>query len=428
MKIRNKPRALGIPADTPSDQAWIYGLGYPVQLSSTEAGLFAHIGRKDLLGQKKGDLVAGTDMVLFDRIDPFVPKATVPLNRGYECDHPGTGERLLMSAGNVVGGFVPLGALREDGSPHPHAGTGFGLHVLTSYPLGRPGGPEALDDPFTIFRCQQFRYDGTRSEITQDRETSPHDVMPDYEMRNHPLRFAIPDGDDLLMALGIVTEEIQATDIESCKTGIARWRRDESGEWRVHDFNLVCGAENTYEPTIERDLDGALLVTARPTEHNEGIYDIYVWRSEDGGATWEEALREGPLRSGPISINCAADGSPYIASGATHTPEGVKREYEREAITIWPLADDRRSLLDPIIARDGLKEFGRNSEGHIRAVDHPSGRTLRLSDGQWRHLLGFRILSPFEIKIGLDETVIAVPGVYLDELVSDGEPAPEWRF
>lgn len=80
------------------------------------------------------------------------------------------------------------------------------------------------------------------------------------------------------------------------------------------------------------------------------------------------------------------------------------------------------------VVRDGLKEFGRNPEGHIRAVDHPSGRTLRLADGQWRHLLGFRILGPFEIKIGLDETVIAVPGAYLDEIVSDGAPAPEWKF
>jgi hypothetical protein len=61
-------------------------------------------------------------------------------------------------------------------------------------------------------------------------------------------------------------------------------------------------------------------------------------------------------------------------------------------------------------------------------VDHPGGRTLRLADGQWRHLLGFRILSPFEINIGLDETVIVVPGAYLDEIVSDGDPAPEWTF
>ena len=127
--IRNRLRVLGFPSDTPENQAWVYGLGAPFQISSTEGGVFVNIGRKDLLSQGKGDLEIGSNLIIFDDIEGIGKKTPIPINRAEEIKHPQTGERILMASYPVSGGFVPHGAKHKDGSSHPYAGTGFGFHL-----------------------------------------------------------------------------------------------------------------------------------------------------------------------------------------------------------------------------------------------------------------------------------------------------------
>ena len=72
----------------------------------------------------------------------------------------------------VAGGFVPAGAKRADGSPHPHAGTGFGLSTAQAWPqhdrdlghnadrIGRRAYPGAQAHEY--LELQQLSYDGSR--------------------------------------------------------------------------------------------------------------------------------------------------------------------------------------------------------------------------------------------------------------------------
>ena len=425
--VINHPRALAFAADAPADQAQAYGLGFPVQLSPTEAGLFTNIGRKDLLHQKKGDLEAGTDLIPFDDIKAIDASRAVPLHRGEEMDHPQTGERILMSSYPVVGGFVPLGAKRRDGSPHPHAGTGFGLLVEIAYPRHRPGGPKELPVPFRRWHLHQYTYDGSQFQIAGSAQIEPDALVPGRTVKSRPLACAIPDRDDQLLALGTQAQEPSQHGSRGSQTGLARWRRDGGGRWQIHAYTPIPGAETTSEPSVVRDLDGSLLVAARPGR-GERVESLLVWRSADNGTTWEQVIRLDGVRRGPVTINRATDGSPYLAANPLHTFSGEEREYAREALNLWPLAPDRRSLLPPVLVRDGHAEWGRNAQGYLRALDHPSGRTVRLADGTWRHALAYRVLGPWEVEVGADADTLPIPGTYVDEIRSAGDPAPPWVF
>ena len=205
--IRNRPRVLGFPADAPPNQAWVYGLVIPFQISPTEAGIFVNIGRKDLLPSGKGDLDAGNDLVIFDDIAKIGTTPPIPLNRGGETKDPRTGERVLMSSYPMGVGFVPHGAKRPDGSPHPYAGTGFGLLIEIGYPLERPGGPE--NDPDKMFKkwtLYQYRYDGKSFQVVKSEEIDPNQIVPGYIFNSKSLTFAIPDGDDLLLPMTMKAE------------------------------------------------------------------------------------------------------------------------------------------------------------------------------------------------------------------------------
>lgn len=436
--IKNRPRALSFPSDTPANQAWVYGLGLPFQISPTEAGIFANIGRKDLFSQGKIDVEAGTDLIIFDDLDRIGAARVIPLQRGEEITHPRSDERLLMSSYPVAGGFVPWGAKRADGSPHPHAGTGFGLNCEWAYPVDRQGGPEQLADRIERYRLQQYRHDGNNFRVMSSDAIEAH----------QPLSCAVPDGDDLLMVLMTRSEEdvfvkqhgeagLDRWRIEPNKNlprpllqfshlvGVARWRFDADTGWHVSEYRPIPAAVNMGEASLIRDRDGSLLVTARPFVSS--VYDIFVWRSRDQGASWQEVIHVENVRRAPVSINRSLGGTPYVAGNALHTLSGQKREY-REALHLWPLAPDRRSLLSPMVIRDSLVEWGRTSAGRIRQVDHPSGRTVRLKDGNWRHILAYRVSGKGEVHTGIDPAATPIPGLYVDEVLSVGEPAPEWKF
>ena len=109
---------LTIPPDMPSDEIWRYGLGFPFQVAPHKAGLFCNIRRDGMHGI---DYEIGSDVILFDDLADIHAGNAFPLSR-YEK----TASSLTIK-GPVVGGFVPMGAKMADGSPHPHAGTGFGM-------------------------------------------------------------------------------------------------------------------------------------------------------------------------------------------------------------------------------------------------------------------------------------------------------------
>ena len=232
--IRNRPRSLGFPSDAPPNQAWVYGLANPFQISPTEAGIFVNIGRKDLMASGKGDLEAGNDLIIFNDQDKIGTTPPIPLNRGGETKDPRTGERVLMSSYPMGVGFVPHGAKRPDGSPHPYAGTGFGLLIEIGYPLERPGGPE--NDPDKMFKrwtLYQYRYDGKKFQITKSEELDINQFVPGHILLSKSFTSAIADGDDLLLPITTVAEVPSKAYLKRAVTGIARWRYDNKAGWKI---------------------------------------------------------------------------------------------------------------------------------------------------------------------------------------------------
>ena len=98
----------------------------------------------------------------------------------------------------------------------------------------------------------------------------------------------------------------------------------------------------------------------------------------------------------------------------------------RETLQMWPLSEDRKSLQEPLVIRDTIKDFGKPPHGSFWRVDHPVGLTVRLSDGQWHHVIGFRGLEHDENDH--NAPVTSFTGSYLEEIYSDGDPQPTWNF
>jgi hypothetical protein len=123
-----RPRAFyAVPSQAVSEE-WAYQIGRAVQLSATEVGFVLNIRRCHV---QTVDTEVGNDLAIVDYPDNFDGARVMPLNRAAIAADPRTGSPSLMCRYPLSAGFVPLGARRADGTPHPHAGTGFGMsHII----------------------------------------------------------------------------------------------------------------------------------------------------------------------------------------------------------------------------------------------------------------------------------------------------------
>jgi len=422
---------LTAPPDSTEEQVLSYGLGFPFQVAPDRAALFCNVRVE---GVATFDYENGTDVIVFDSLAGISAVGAVAISRNERLTDADGKERIVVKF-PVIGGFVPLGALRPDGSPHPHAGTGFGLCQAISFPVDAAGQFNWQTE--RIHRCEvhQLSYDGQRfqAERVPAGPERPHPWVGESAWRiSAPgITNAIPDGDDLLQA-------VQASDGSGSSSGVVRWARAE-GAWEPVEFSPVTPLnEGWAEASLVRDTDGALLFSARGSG-GDRLTEVRVWRRydggpqwrlvfstadvrvlhlEEGGPQWEQVLSApGAHNPGPISINRAADGTPYI--GANLPGSG------RESLCIWPLNDARTGLLGPITARAAREEFGAPTAESRWMVDHPSGAVVRLADGAWHGLLAYRILDSAEHR-GADPS--ARTGCYVEEVRSSGPVVPEWRF
>lgn len=417
--VTRGPRDLSFPRDTPSGQTWIYQLAFPFQLSATHAGLCVNIrvGSNRII-----DLEAGSDVIVFNRVEGIPAGKATPTFRVYEAPHPRTGERLYMVSLSIAA-FVPLGARRPDGTPHPHAGTGFDCAIVGGYPVALGDQPDTHidfnDDFHSFLRIQQFAFDGRDFHVTETLELPHEELLPGFRIVEHGFSNPVASGDDLLFPIS------HGTILDSV-SGLSRWRRGSNGRWWPVSFCPIF--DHATEATVVRDLDGSLLMTARPAiiPNNPRPAAVDVYRSTDEGETWERVIQMEKFCFGsPVFLNRAADGTPYLVTCRYREPPAHKFA-KREALWLWPLADDRRSIQDPIIVRDGPAEFGPAPHGTPWRMDHPFGCTVRLADGEWRHLLGYRVLEDAEMRTNAGPTPFT--GSYIEEVCSAGPAVPLWRF
>jgi len=207
----------------------------------------------------------------------------------------------------------------------------------------------------------------------------------------------------------------------------------------VVSFEPVTPEDGSMEASLIRDRDGEFLFAARGTRQSG--HPMRVWRSN--GRKWDLTVFCGGISSAPVVLNKALDGTPFIAANRyqyqTHVKGVPSLQFflgkdgrpvadggTRETLMLWPLNDARDALEIPVYGRDCLTEFGPPPNGTIWQADHPNASVVRLADGRWQCLMGYRILEKEENYFGAMPT--RHTGAYLEEVISSGRAVVAWNF
>lgn len=453
------------PQHPPYAGHWVYEITFPFQLAPRLAAISAALKPGKVPGQ---DYAAGIDIIPFADHTRIDTRAAVAITRNHIGTNPNAGGRTVEFAKYPdPPGFIPLGARRSDGTPHPHAGTGFGTsrcaawHTVEEEKEPRPRvGDRPMNrrsfykgaEYYQYWELFQYTFDGRQFRVTSRERVEEDGLLPGWIFSRPGLTAAIPDGDDLLAPI------CGGRPGKPHASGIMRWSR-RNGAWRPVSFQLVTGSdgaahdpdiigashslipEGAIEPSLVRDIDGELLLAARGRLVSG--HPMRVWKSSNRGTEWKLIIFNGGISSSPVTIHRAADGTPYIAANryqyqthykntpsiaAFRGPDGkpVPDGGTRETLMAWPLNDARDALGIPVMLRDGLTEFGPPPNGTVWSIDHPSSQTVQLGDGQWHNILAYRALEKEENVSFVSPTPFT--GSYVEEVFSAGPPIPTWNF
>ena len=271
--FRNSPHA-------PGGKTWVYQINLPFQVAKGKAGTFANLREAKAPGI---DFEIGADVVLFDNLINGGQVESVPLSRNHEERNPNSnppGQGALIVKYPVRGGFVPFGALRPDGSAHPHAGTGFAINQAIAwrteglkeppYGMNMFRGPET----YQYFEVHQLAYDGKTFRVTKTDRVSTENLVPGWTILDGGMTNAIPDGDDFLVGMtggkiDAATLKTQGPEVATAGgAGVMRWKR-EGNIWRATAYVPVTGVDGAFEPSLIRDVDGTLLFCGRGSKQPE---------------------------------------------------------------------------------------------------------------------------------------------------------------
>lgn len=401
----------GVDLRTPSKpspgQVERYGLCYPFQVGPRTAAAFCNLSTT---GYGHWDYEDGSDLALFDKLDDLGKVPLTPVCRNETEPDQATGGTRVIVKYPVAGGFVPLGARNARGLAHPHAGTGFAICTTRSYLTDDQGYYHRLQEYIHRNEFRQCSYDGVDFRVgaaVTYTETEPLAIgRSGWWIDAWGLSNPVPAGDDLLAPLA-------ARNAKKVACGVCRWRH-EAGEWRPVTFVPIADGS---EPSLIRDMDGALLFAVRG-EEIEGVA-VRVWRSTDDGQAWTKIIDMSPVCDRtPISINRAVDGTPYIAANRYG-------DY-RAKLCLWPLNKERNGLLDPIMIRDCAADFGPPPGDALWFADHPISAILRLADDALHSVLTYRVMT-FSHKDRGQEHITPATGTYIEEVTSTGSPLPIWE-
>lgn len=430
--ITRGPADLVVP---PDGEVFRYGIGFVFQVAPGKAGMACNLRFE---GFPVGDFEAGTDVVVFDDVDGIRDATPVRITRSERYSHPEKGKRVVVKH-TCKGGFVPLGAKRPDGTPHPAAGTGFVFGEALDLPMKGDGYYDKTDKTGGMIRTTELNhlaYDGNEFRVVKTETLAAGVTMrapgSDWDILHPGLRMGIPDADDLLFPVGASQGNPAAWNTYPHAMGLARWRHD-GAFWRPVEFSPIVLSRRTpsspvvygqqqqlqwTEPSVARDVDGSLLVTARGVYDDAEEHTIRVWRSTDGWRSWENVIAVPKTRGqAPVTISTASDGTPYIVS--------CKLAHGRDWLMVWPLNADRTGLDEPLTVRNAAEQFGPPPSGSVWFMDHPNAMTVQLADGQWHNLLAYRIMDRGEHG-GADPA--PQTGLYVEQVRSTGPAIPRWLF
>ena len=397
---------LTIPPDPFLGKTCRYEVGRLIQVAPRKAAL---VVARIMSGTGNIDFLDGADLILFDDLANISSAKAIPLTRNILLP----GDSTFIYKGSPIGGFVPYGAKQKDGSPHPYAGTGFGLSYNSVKEIDASGHFDYRKSLERYHELFQFAYDEKGFRIIKKERVEKNLLSGWNLVGSVGLSSAIPDGNDLIVGMTTRFGNLAVS-------GIARWRHKKNG-WRPVSFIPITGYEDSWtEPSLIRDIDGNLLFSARG--YGNEFFSVAVWRSLDNGETWKQVIYQKNYHAGPapITINRAADGTPYIAANLfPYSPT-------REILCFWPLNADRTELGELTIARDARGQFGPAPSGSWWRVDHPNSSVLRLADGKWHGVLTYHIADNGENDSFASPT--PQTGCYVEEIISTGKAIPVWNF
>ena len=403
---------LTTPLGTPPGKVWRYGLGFPFQVGPKTAGLFCNIR---LEGTPYGDFEIGTDLIPFDDLAEIDASRAIAISRSTHGVDPKTRKPYVMAKYPVIGGFVPYGAKRADGSAYPFVGSGFGMCQVCPYPgnFAQPLPPDAK--LHYSLELHQFSYDGNRFQATPPVRVESIQFPDAWQGYAPGLTWAIPGGDHLLFPMSCFKAGASR---QEGVAGVARFRFDGT-QWQPVGFVAVTDPSSRwFEPSLIRDVDGRLLFSARGGRRGS-VADVRLWRSSDNGKTWKQVFyRQGARTGTPIVLNRASDGTPYLA---TSTALGT----DRRILDIVPVNDKRTGLQERLVARDSHAEFGPPPGSDRWKVDHGVGAVVRLGDGRWHGILVYRVMDQGE---NYGKPPAPQTGCYVEEVVCRGTAHPSWKF
>lgn len=385
----------------------VYGMGVPMQVSQTQVAIIANLR---LCGVPAIDMEAGSDAIVFDSLAQLRAERAVPLDRSERARDPRTGSEIVLVKYPMTGGFVPLGARLADGRPHPHAGTGFGLGQTLGFPADHSvKQPANLPDILRYFDLVQLRLVDGRLVIESTTRLAPDQIVPGWSVSNRPINQGVQDGEDLLTGFVAAPEGGLVHG-----AGVCRWSRGHDG-WRPVQYTPVTPLDTSFEPSLIRDRDGALLLSVRgfgiegvPREEvaklDESLKGCFrVFRSVDG-KQWTEHLKVDRIRPwSPVVMGQTVGGGVFLAANERAEPWPAVRGNTlpdarmREKLALWPLSDDRRSVGTPTRVVDAVALWGRAPSALTWYLDHPISAVVRLADGKPRTLLCFRVCDSAEV-------------------------------
>ncbi len=403
-----------------------YSLAHAMQIAPETAILFVST---EVVGGKALDYTGGTDAIIFDDLSAISEENTFPLYHNEEFIHPETGEKCILMKFAQTAGFVPLGAKNREGRKHPHAGTGFGLFFVQSIPVDMPkaegfaGKWAEGENVYRAWELLQYRYDGKNFTVVDSKRFAATELLPGHTVVGRGLSFAIPDGNDLLLPMQAapgMADESRMTGFAEIGSGIMRWQYvDET--WTPVEYRDVTGEITAFEPSMVRDSDGSLFLTARQTgRQNLEKFDVFLWQSKDNGKTWKLNFHVPKVRSeSPVCLNTTPDGRLFISgnllTGSLNLDSARGNYgYTRDILAFWEIAEDRQGLKSPAIIRCASLEFGPPPTPRGWRIDHPISENIMLSDGKKHCLMSCRVMSIAETKSTQAPT--PVTGCYIEEI------------
>lgn len=407
--------AVSQPRSTTGNRAACYGLGFPVQVGPKKAALFCN-----LRVVYDGDYEDGADVYLFDSLKTIGEGQPLPMTRVETERDAKTGELRFILKFPLCPGFWPLGAKRQDGTAHPGAGKGFAFCQALSLPgTGDTLTPDMYNRTIRYVEVMQLTFDGQALSVTERSLIKPGKewvTTNGWSVFSPGLQTAIPDGDDLLVA-------VSASSSKGERTGVCRFRFSDN-QWRPVFFTPVNGGA---EPSIARRADGSFVFTARTFGKNSASESIELWAAKDADGPWSQLLCSDNERGqAPVTVHATTDGIIFILTNPTGmtSVDGSVNWYQmkRVRLALWQLDEDEPEFNPPRprLIRDGPEEFG-DIPGGRWVLDHPVSAVVQLGDGSWHCLVAYRVTTVPAVKTPHH-------GCYIQEVITAQPETPPWRF